>query len=92
MKRLLALEGYKLLSEMGVKCSLLTGQQRITIEGASHTSCTVEMLDSLRGSNDMLVLDEVQLIGDQSRGWAWTKQIISSNQKRVIMCGQPNAG
>jgi ATP-dependent RNA helicase SUPV3L1/SUV3 len=90
--RLLALEGWKQLSEMGLKTSLITGQTKIIVEDATHTSCTVEMLESVRGRKDLIVLDEIQLISDESRGWGWTKAIMQSkNTKEMILCGQPNA-
>ncbi len=69
--RLLAYEGFRKLNDSGVPTSLLTGQQRIATPDAKHVACTVEMLPNDR--RDVAVLDEIQLIGDPSRGFAWTK-------------------
>jgi ATP-dependent RNA helicase SUPV3L1/SUV3 len=88
--RLLALEGFKALTKMGVATSLLTGQQRVDVEGAKFASVTVEMIESSRVHNrDVMVLDEIQMIGDSSRGWAWTRALLNSSCNSVILCGQP---
>lgn len=42
--RILALEVYERLNEEGVKCNLLTGEEEMRVEGAKHTSSTVEKL------------------------------------------------
>ncbi len=41
--RLLACEVADRMNAEGVPCSLLTGQEVRAVEGAAHTSCTVEM-------------------------------------------------
>ena len=51
-------------------CSLLTGQEKVLTPGARHRSCTIEMLD-LDRHYEVAVVDEVQLLGDPDRGWAW---------------------
>ena len=40
---------------------------------ATHTSCTVEMVDVHTKGRDVGVIDEIQLIGDEQRGWAWSR-------------------
>jgi ATP-dependent RNA helicase SUPV3L1/SUV3 len=47
------------------------------VEGARHTACTVEMVDMSRRV-DVAVLDEIQMIGDESRGWAWTRALVGA--------------
>ena len=84
--RLLALEGQEWLFEAGVKCNLLTGEERQTIEGAAHTSSTIEMLDATR-LIETAVIDEVQLISDPDRGWAWTAAICGVPAKTVYLVG-----
>ncbi len=84
--RLLALEIYERLNELGVPTSLVTGEERIIDPLAQHTSSTVEMID-LAKSYDVAVIDETQLLEDPQRGWAWTLAIAAVRADRVIMCG-----
>lgn len=84
--RLLALEVYERLIELGVPASLVTGEERIVDPSAQHTSSTVEMID-LAKSYDVAVIDETQLLDDPQRGWAWTLAIAAVRAERVIMCG-----
>jgi len=88
--RLLALEGYEDLREHGVNASLITGEEQIVDEDATHISSTIEML-SFESEVDTCVIDEVQMIGDRDRGWAWANAIIGAPAKVVIMTGSPNS-
>ncbi len=88
--RLLALEGYEDLREHGINASLITGEEQIVDEDATHISSTIEML-SFESEVDTCVIDEVQMIGDRDRGWAWANAIIGAPAKTVIMTGSPNA-
>ncbi len=88
--RLLALEGYETLREHGVKASLITGEEQMIDEDATHISSTIEMLN-FEVEADCSVIDEVQMIGDRDRGWAWANAIIGAPSKTVIMTGSPNA-
>ncbi|MDP2850060.1 MAG: helicase-related protein [Sulfuricurvum sp.] len=88
--RLLALEGYETLRENGVNASLITGEEQLLDEDATHISSTIEML-SFETEVDCCVIDEVQMIDDRDRGWAWANAIIGSPAKTVIMTGSPNA-
>jgi len=88
--RLLALEGYEGLKEEGVDVSLITGEEQILDEDATHISSTIEMLN-FDVDVDVCVIDEVQMIGDSERGWAWANAIIGAPAKEIIMTGSPNA-
>jgi ATP-dependent RNA helicase SUPV3L1/SUV3 len=88
--RLLALEGYEDLREHDVSASLITGEEQIVNEDATHISSTIEMLN-FESEVDVCVIDEVQMIGDRDRGWAWANAIIGAPAKTVIMTGSPNA-
>lgn len=88
--RLLALEGYETLREQGVSASLITGEEQLLDEDATHISSTIEML-SFEVEVDCCVIDEVQMIDDRDRGWAWANAIIGAPAKTVIMTGSPNA-
>ncbi|MDD5717364.1 MAG: helicase-related protein [Sulfuricurvum sp.] len=88
--RLLALEGYEDLREHGVSASLITGEEQLLDDDATHISSTIEMLN-FEVEVDCCVIDEVQMIDDRDRGWAWANAIIGAPAKTVIMTGSPNA-
>jgi len=87
--RLLALEGYESLKRDGVASSLITGEEQLLDEEATHISSTIEMLN-FETDVDVCVIDEVQMIDDRDRGWAWANAIIGAPAKTVIMTGSPN--
>jgi ATP-dependent RNA helicase SUPV3L1/SUV3 len=84
--RLLALEVYERLNDLGAPASLVTGEERIVNPSARFVSSTVEMVD-LRRQLDVAVIDEVQMLEDSQRGWAWTLAIAGVRAKRVVLCG-----
>lgn len=88
--RLLALEVYENTNEAGVKCSLLTGEEEDMVEGASHVSETIEMAD-MGKHYDVAVIDECQMISDESRGGAWTAAILGLCADEIHICMAPNA-
>ena len=87
--RLLALEGYEELKKAGVASSLITGEEQLLDEEATHISSTIEMLN-FETDVDVCVIDEVQMIDDRDRGWAWANGIIGAPAKTVIMTGSSN--
>ncbi|MBL0709352.1 MAG: helicase [Sulfurimonas sp.] len=87
--RLLALEGYEGLKAKDVEVSLITGEEQLLNEDATHISSTIEMLN-FDVDVDVCVIDEVQMIDDRDRGWAWANAIIGTPAKEVIMTGSPN--
>jgi ATP-dependent RNA helicase SUPV3L1/SUV3 len=88
--RLLALENYERLSNhMGAhdkRVSLITGDERREVEGATHVASTVEMLDT-RTAVDVAVIDEIQLLGDPERGSAWTAAVCGAPAPLVYLVG-----
>ena len=72
--RLLALEIYEKLNSDGVYTSLLTGQEQRFVPFGTHLSCTIEMLNIER-NYDVAVIDEIQRIGNEQRGWSWTRAL-----------------
>lgn len=88
--RILALENFERLNKEGLPCNLLTGEEEINIEGAVHSSCTVEKLD-LRKTYEVAVVDEVQLLSDAQRGDAWTRAILGLRCPEIHLCGAINA-
>lgn len=87
--RLLALEGFEELRESGIDASLITGEEQILDEEATHISSTIEMCN-FDVDVDVCVIDEVQMIDDRDRGWAWANAIIGAPAKEIIMTGSPN--
>ena len=88
--RLLALEGYETLKTQGIESSLITGEEQIIDDEATHISSTIEMLN-FEVDVDVCVIDEVQMIDDRDRGWAWANAIIGTPAKEIIMTGSPNS-
>jgi ATP-dependent RNA helicase SUPV3L1/SUV3 len=88
--RLLAWEVSERLNDGGVPCSLLTGQEKEEKDDARHIACTVEMSSSTRAV-DVAVIDEVQMIGDPDRGWAWTRALLATPAPEVHLCGDASA-
>jgi len=87
--RLLAHEVYTRLNAKNKLCSLITGEERRIPEGqeAYLTSCTVEMVP-LNTTVDVAIIDEIQMMGDTSRGWAWTQAFLGVKAKEVHLCGE----
>lgn len=88
--RLLAMEVYDTFNADGLYCNLITGQERRELPGAEHTACTVEMVNMQRRV-DVAVIDEIQMIGDESRGWAWTRALMGAPANEVHLCGDGSA-
>jgi len=84
--RLLALEGYENLKAKGVGVSLITGEEEIIDEESTHISSTIEMMNG-SVDVDVCVIDEIQMISDRDRGWAWANALIGAPAKKVILTG-----
>ncbi|HXH76709.1 MAG TPA: helicase-related protein [Bacteriovoracaceae bacterium] len=84
--RLLASELYDTMNSKGTKTTLLTGEEVIEIPGATHFSSTIEMA-KLQTKFDCAVIDEVQMLTDSQRGWAWTRALINIQADEVHICG-----
>ena len=87
--RILALENFERLNNAGVKCNLITGEEEIIIEGAAHISCTIEKLNITK-TYEVAVIDEIQMIGDEQRGAAWTRALLGLKCKEIHICGALN--
>lgn len=73
-----------------VPCDLLIGDERVFGGAAEHVSCTVEMAP-IDCAVDVAVIDEVQMLGDRDRGWAWTRALLGIPAKEVHLCGEQRA-
>lgn len=86
--RLMALENQERIESMGVPCSLVTGEEEIIREGATHFCCTVEEFARFRHQHwDVVVIDEVQMMADSQRGWAWVDALVSAYTENLMMTG-----
>ncbi|KAG1408783.1 hypothetical protein G6F60_001185 [Rhizopus arrhizus] len=89
--RLLAHEIFARMNEKGITCNLLTGEEKREISpDARLTSSTVEMA-SLGKLLDVAVIDEIQMIADRDRGWAWTQAFLGLKAKQIHLCGEEAA-
>lgn len=86
--RLLAHEIFERMNAKGIPCNLVTGDDRRVVSAtAAVCSSTVEMVD-LNRQVEVAVLDEIQMIGEEDRGWAWTQALLGVRAKEVHMCGE----
>lgn len=84
--RLLAMEVRDRLTEAGVPCNLITGEERDLVPGAQHTACTVEMMNPNQ-QVAVAVIDEIQMLQDEDRGHAWTAALVGAPAPEVYVCG-----
>lgn len=88
--RLLAREVAKRLNNADVPCNLITGQEREEIEGAKHSSVTVEIAD-VTTEYQCAVIDEIQMIGCKTRGFSFTRALLGLCSDELHVCGDPAA-
>jgi ATP-dependent RNA helicase SUPV3L1/SUV3 len=84
--RLLASELYDTMNAKGVKTTLLTGEEVIEIPDSTHFSSTIEMA-KLQTKFDCCVIDEIQMLTDPQRGWAWTRALVNIQADEIHLCG-----
>ncbi|KAK1831333.1 P-loop containing nucleoside triphosphate hydrolase protein [Podospora conica] len=87
--RLLAHEIYTRFQAMGKPCALITGEEQRLPENTDQffQSCTVEMVP-LHKKVDVAVIDEIQMIADDDRGWAWTQAFLGIQATELHVCGE----
>ncbi|MEI8363071.1 MAG: helicase-related protein [Betaproteobacteria bacterium] len=84
--RLLAMEIRDRLVATGVPCNLITGEERVLMEGAQHTASTIEMMNPSK-LVEVAIIDEIQMLQDADRGSAWTAALVGVPAKFVFVCG-----
>jgi ATP-dependent RNA helicase SUPV3L1/SUV3 len=87
--RLLAHETFSRFTAKNKPCALITGEE-MRIPADTDTwfhSCTVEMTP-LNAKVDVAVIDEIQMINNDERGWAWTQAFLGVQAKEVHLCGE----
>ncbi|XP_053307034.1 ATP-dependent RNA helicase SUPV3L1, mitochondrial [Spea bombifrons] len=92
--KLLAHEIFQRTNDSGVPCDLITGEEQVyvDVEGkpAAHAACTIEMC-SMTTPYEVAVIDEIQMIRDLSRGWAWTRALLGLCAEEIHICGEAAA-
>lgn len=88
--RLLALENYETLQARGLRAGMVTGEEVLGEDRPTHTARTIETADLTRPV-DVAVIDEIQMLSDPDRGWAWTNALFGVPAKTVIVCGSDDA-
>lgn len=93
--RLLAREVYNRMKSNKKPCNLVTGDEIVyeyDADGniAQLSSGTVEMIN-INSIMDIAVIDEIQMLSDRARGWAWTQAFLAVQAREVHLCGDPNA-
>lgn len=84
--RLLALETYEYLNDQGIETSLITGEEKILKPNSQCTSSTVECFNYEK-YYETVVIDEIQMIDDLDRGWAFIQALVGANADKVIVTG-----
>lgn len=87
--RLLAMEVFDKVNALGVYCSLLTGQEKKYVPFSNHIACTVEMV-STDELYDVAIIDEIQMVADPYRGFAWTRALLGLKADEIHLCGDPS--
>lgn len=92
--KLLAHEIFEKSNNSEVTCDLVTGEERTFMdpEGrqANHVACTIEMC-SVITPYEVAVIDEIQMIRDTSRGWAWSRALLGLCAEEIHVCGESAA-
>ncbi|XP_020797251.1 ATP-dependent RNA helicase SUPV3L1, mitochondrial [Boleophthalmus pectinirostris] len=92
--KLLAHEIFEKSNDAGVPCDLITGEERTFVDpegrASGHVACTIEMC-SVTTSYEVAVIDEIQMIRDPSRGWAWTRALLGLCAEEIHVCGETAA-
>ncbi|KAK6544571.1 RNA helicase [Orbilia ellipsospora] len=86
--RLLAHEVFTRLNDKGIRCNLVTGEERKSMgDDVGLIAATVEMA-SVQTPFEVAVIDEIQMLSDPERGWAWTHAVLGIMAKEVHLCGE----
>ncbi|CAL7938682.1 unnamed protein product [Xylocopa violacea] len=89
--KLLATEVFNKCNAMGTPCDLITGEEhryaKHVTTPANHVSCSIEMAN-LQNVYEVAVIDEIQLIRDSGRGWAWTRALLGIAADEIHLCGE----
>ena len=69
----------------------VTGEERkyarAEQEPSDHVACTVEMAN-FNQTYEVAVIDEIQMVKDFQRGWAWTRALLGIPAQEIHVCGE----
>ncbi|XP_060828972.1 ATP-dependent RNA helicase SUV3 homolog, mitochondrial [Bombus pascuorum] len=89
--KLLANEVFNKCNSRGTPCDLVTGEEhryaKNVTSPANHVSCSVEMAN-IQNVYEVAIIDEIQLIRDPNRGWAWTRALLGLAADEIHLCGE----
>lgn len=88
--RLLAHEVYDDLNKDGIYTSMITGEERIEVPGSTVVSSTIEMAN-FNKTYDVCIIDEIQMITDKHRGWAWVQAVCGIPAEKIYLAGSEEA-
>lgn len=92
--KLLAHEIFEKSNNAGVPCDLVTGEELTFVDqdgrASGHVASTIEMCN-VTTSYEVAVIDEIQMIRDPSRGWAWTRALLGLCAEEIHICGESAA-
>ncbi|KAK0158519.1 hypothetical protein PV328_009513 [Microctonus aethiopoides] len=92
--KLLATEVYQKTNALDTACDLVTGEERQFAKNednpANHIACTVEMA-RVNVPCEVAVIDEIQMLKDYGRGWAWTRALLGIPADEIHLCGEAGA-
>ena len=90
----MVVEVFNKCNDLGTPCDLVTGEERKRVdpegEPSSHISCTVEMTNVAQ-TYEVAVIDEIQMMKDYQRGWAWTRALLGIPADEIHVCGERSA-
>ncbi|KAK7832465.1 dexh-box atp-dependent rna helicase dexh18 [Quercus suber] len=66
-----------------------SGQEKKYVPFSNHIACTVEMV-STDELYDVAVIDEIQVMADPCRGYAWTRALLGLKADEIHLCGDPS--
>lgn len=92
--KMLAVEVFQKANAAGVPCDLVTGEERRYANSdqspSDHVSCTVEM-SNVNQTYEVAIIDEIQMVRDPERGWAWTRALLGIPAEEIHLCGEKAA-
>lgn len=81
-----ALQMYARMKDAGLAVNLITEEDQIFEVAARHTCATIERCD-FDVIADVAVIDGIDMIDDELRGWAWTAALLGAPARLVYACG-----
>ncbi|XP_036359041.1 ATP-dependent RNA helicase SUPV3L1, mitochondrial [Octopus sinensis] len=92
--KLLAVEVFHKSNNEGTPCDLVTGEERRFANedetSSEHVASTIEMTN-INMLYEVAVIDEIQMIKDVQRGWAWTRALLGICAEEIHLCGEASS-